>query len=80
VCHGRVPHRVSTVPTGAVHIIHLDHLILQSPHATRGARPPVQAPGEIREISVEAGTYEAGRDELRGQVPERWRIMNLRRA
>lgn len=32
-----------------------------------------------RELSVEAASYEAGFAELRGQVPEGWRIINVRR-
>jgi hypothetical protein len=34
---------------------------------------------EVRELSVEAASYEEGVTELRSQLPEGWRIMNLRR-
>jgi hypothetical protein len=34
----------------------------------------------VEEISVEAESYEEGVSELPGQVPEGWRIINLRRA
>jgi hypothetical protein len=35
---------------------------------------------QIEEVSVEAESYEAGVAELRDQLPEGWRIINLRRA
>lgn len=35
---------------------------------------------QVQEISVEAESYEAGVSALPGQVPEGWRIINLRRA
>lgn len=35
--------------------------------------------GDVREISVRADSYEPGVSELRGQVPEGWRLMNIRR-
>ncbi|WP_298041964.1 hypothetical protein [uncultured Citricoccus sp.] len=34
---------------------------------------------KVRELSVEAASYEEGVTELRAQIPEGWRIMNLRR-
>jgi hypothetical protein len=34
---------------------------------------------EVRELSVEATSYEQGVTKLRTQLPEGWRIMNLRR-
>lgn len=34
---------------------------------------------KVSEISVEADNYEDGFAELRGQVPEGWRLMNVRR-
>lgn len=34
---------------------------------------------EVRELSVETASYEEGVTELRAQLPEGWRIMNLRR-
>jgi hypothetical protein len=34
---------------------------------------------EVRELSVEAASYEEGVTKLRTQLPEGWRIMNLRR-
>lgn len=34
---------------------------------------------EVRELSVEATSYEEGVTGLRAQLPEGWRIMNLRR-
>lgn len=37
-------------------------------------------PGEVRELSVDAETYEAGRADLYAQVPDGWRILNFRRA
>lgn len=33
----------------------------------------------VRELSVEAVSYEEGVTELRAQLPEGWRIINLRR-
>lgn len=33
----------------------------------------------VRELSVEAVSYEEGVTDLRAQLPEGWRIMNLRR-
>jgi hypothetical protein len=37
-------------------------------------------PREVQELSVDAESYEAGRAALYDQVPEGWRIINLRRA
>ena len=37
-------------------------------------------PREVRELSVEAKSYEAGRAELFAQVPEGWRMVSIRRA
>jgi hypothetical protein len=34
---------------------------------------------EVRELSVEAASYEEGVTELGAQLPEGWRIMNFRR-
>ena len=34
---------------------------------------------EVRELSVEAASYEEGVTALHAQLPEGWRIMNLRR-
>lgn len=41
---------------------------------------PTDNTGEVRELSVEAESYETGRAALYEQVPEDWRIMNLCRA
>ena len=34
-------------------------------------------PSQAREIETEATTYEAGRDELDGQVPDGWMMLSI---
>lgn len=44
--------------------------------------PPINSqvsPSEVRELSIEVEGHEAGGVEQRAQVPEGWRLMNLRR-
>lgn len=36
-------------------------------------------PAQVREISVEAATYEESTVALQAEIPEAWRLMNLRR-
>ncbi|MGM7669278.1 hypothetical protein [Microbacterium sp. A93] len=38
------------------------------------------APSQVRELSMEAETYEKAVAGLRDQVPDGWRLMNLRRG
>lgn len=33
---------------------------------------------QTREVSVDAGTYEAGREEIEAGVPDGWRVMWMR--